>query len=98
MRNVCACVLALTLFASDALAAETGALPQGQPAGIAQAQKKSSSLDTFLVVTGGVALLGLGALLISSQHSTTSSIFFNSNDNTVIPVNNTVITTTTTTG
>ncbi len=94
MRNVVVFVLTFTLIASTSLAAaENGALPQGQPAGVVQAQK---GINTFWVVSGAVALLGLGALLISTQKSTTSSIHFDVNDNNVIPVNNTVISTSTT--
>lgn len=95
MRLACTAVLMLGLLAQSALAQDNGALPVGGTAGVARAQKGPSSFYTTSV---GAALLGLGALMISSQYGTTGTIYFDSKNDTVIPVNNTVISTSTTGG
>ena len=93
MRNVCAAILVLTLFAGDALAAD-GALPPGQSAGVAQAQ---NSINPIWPVTIGTLLLGVGAWAISTQHDTISSEIFGSNDNGLVtPINSSTSTTTST--
>jgi hypothetical protein len=94
MRGLCASVLALSLMASVSVAGESSALAPGEPAGVTQAQRGTSS---FYIITGAVLLVGGVAFLISTDHSTTASVFFGGNGNTLLQGINSPATTTTTT-
>ena len=95
MRKLCASVLALSLMASSSIAGESGALPPGQPAGVAGAQSKG--ISTFYVITAGLVLLVGAAFLISTDHSKTSVINLSANGETLLQGINSPPTTTTTT-
>jgi hypothetical protein len=95
MRSLCASVLAFSLMASSCLAGESGALPPGNPAGIAGAQARSN--HTFYIITGALLLVGGVAFLISTDRSTTASVIFGANGGTLLSGINSPATTTTTT-
>jgi len=82
MRSLCASVLALSLMASSSVAGESGALPPGNPAGIAGAQARGNG--TFYIITGALLLVGGVAFLISTDHSTTASVVFGANAGTLL--------------
>jgi len=94
MRCFCASLLALSLMASSSVAGESGALPPGNPAGIAGAQAKSN--HTFYVITGALLLVGGVAFLISTDRSTTASVVFGANGGTLLSGINVPATTTST--
>jgi|HubBroStandDraft_6_1064221.scaffolds.fasta_scaffold624787_2 hypothetical protein len=94
MRNFSAVVLALALFASNALAGDNTALAPGKPAGLTRAQGGNSN---FYIITGAMLLVGGVAFLISTDHSTTASIVFGANAGALVPGINSPATTTTTT-
>jgi hypothetical protein len=94
MRSLCASVLALSLMASSSIAAESGALPPGNPAGIAGAQARSN--HNFYIITGALLLVGGVAFLISTDHSTTASVVFGVNGGTLLSGINSPTTSTTT--
>jgi hypothetical protein len=59
--------LALALTASTAMAADTGPLPQGAPAGVKQAQMEG---NTFLYILLGAAAIAVIAVAASSDNNT----------------------------
>jgi len=94
MRSFGAVVLAMALFASDALGGETNALAPGKPAGVIQAQRGTGN---FYIITGALLLVGGVAFLISTDHSTTTSQVFGSNAAFLVQGINSPATTTTST-
>jgi hypothetical protein len=66
MRELCAVAAAMALFATQALAAESGPLAPGKPAGVAPAQDYND--NTVLYVIGVGAIVAGVALLASDHH------------------------------
>ena len=67
MRTFIALALSSTLLASAALAADTGSLAPGKPAGVKQAQDMSSNTWVLLGI-GAVTAIAIGVASSSNGH------------------------------